>query len=311
MKPNPRLLKVSERWKSDSPPPDTDTTPDGILALIRGGESDTVEFKTRLPPEEIVARNLVAFANTRGGILIIGVGDKGEIIGVPDPEIGRTMERLTAITKKLLPYPVEVGVVAAQGKSLVFAALPPAPSEVGPITTSRGQYFARQGAAAVFGNLDLAWFQDNPPVVPEERKRMKTFVAMAFREEQEPALVDYFGAMQRAVGATGLPIELVRMDLQEGDYEISQAIMDRIDEANILIADFTLNSRNVYFELGYARGRKCRVIQTARKGTQLEFDIRNWRTVFYRNATELEQKLTPALKEAYAVVQKTGGPTTP
>jgi hypothetical protein len=49
------------------------------------------------------------------------------------------------------------------------------------------------------------------------------------------------------------------------------------------------------FEIGYARGKGLRIIQSARKGTELEFDIRNWRTLFYRNATELEEKLIPEL----------------
>ena len=67
--------------------------------------------------------------------------------------------------------------------------------------------------------------------------------------------MDYFGAMRRAVTRTGLPIELKRVDLMEGDYEISQRLMDAIREADVLLADFTLSSANVYFELGYARGQ--------------------------------------------------------
>jgi len=310
MNPDPRFLKAAERWKRDRPPADVDTTREGILALVREGESETVEFKTRLPSDEILAQNLVAFANTRGGVLIIGVGDGGEVIGVAEADVGSTMERLGTVASRLLPYPVQVGTVEIDGRSIVFAALRPAPPEVGPVTTSRGQYFARQGTAAVFGDLDYAWFQKQPPSMPASKRRVQAFVAMSFREEEEPALVDYFAAMQRAVTATGLPIDLVRMDLEEGDYEISQKIVDRIEEADIVIADFTLNSSNVYFELGYARGCRCRVIQTARKGTQLEFDIRNWRTVFYRNATELERKLAPALTEAYASVEGSGGPAT-
>lgn len=74
--------------------------------------------------------------------------------------------------------------------------------------------------------------------------------------------------------------------------------MDQVDTADIVIADFTLNSRNVYFELGYARGKAKRVIQSAKKGTDLEFDVRNWRTLIYRNATELEEKLAPELEQA-------------
>ena len=75
--------------------------------------------------------------------------------------------------------------------------------------------------------------------------------------------------------------------------------MNRIDKSQIVLADFTLNSRNVYFELGYARGQRKRVLQTARKDTTLEFDTHHWRTLFYRNATELEQKLVLAFSKAY------------
>lgn len=128
------------------------------------------------------------------------------------------------------------------------------------------------------------------------------FVAMSFRDEEEPALVDYFRAMERAAARTNLPITMRRIDLVEGDYEISQRLMDETDAAEIVIADFTLSSRNVYFELGYARGRHKRIIQTARKGENLEFDVRNWRTTFYRNATELEDRFVAELMAAYADV---------
>lgn len=123
---------------------------------------------------------------------------------------------------------------------------------------------------------------------------------MSFREELEPALVDYFHAIGRAVALTALPIKIRRMDLAEGDYEISQQLMNEIDSADIVLADFTLSPANVYFEIGYARGQGKRVLQTARRGTDLEFDVRNWRTTFYRNATELEQKLVPELEKAYS-----------
>ena len=126
------------------------------------------------------------------------------------------------------------------------------------------------------------------------------FVAMSLRVEEEPALVDYFAAISRAVATTGLPMSVERIDLQEGDYEISQEIMNRISEADIVLADFTLSPLNVYFELGFARGCGRTIIQTARRDTSLEFDVRNWRTLFYRNATELEEKLVPELRRAYS-----------
>jgi nucleoside 2-deoxyribosyltransferase len=124
--------------------------------------------------------------------------------------------------------------------------------------------------------------------------KIRIFVAMSFRTEEEPSLVDYYKAMDRAAQRSTTPLELIRMDLVEGDYEISQKIMDEIDISDAVLADFTLGPSNVYFELGYARSKKKPIIQTARKGTGLEFDVRNWRTLLYKNSTELEEILVPA-----------------
>jgi len=281
-----------------------DSTPEGIARVIADGESQTTEFKSRLPPGHVVASVLAAFANTKGGILLIGVGDKGEILGLSDDEVRNVINRLQRIAASLLPWSMNVGVVEIDGKNIVYAIVDKAPAYYYPITTSTGMLYQRDLAKVVevpaADFLDLEIRAKISSVQPD--KEAVAFVAMSFREEEEPALVDYFRAMERAVRATELPIKLVRVDLVDGDYEISQRIMEEIDKADIVIADFTLNSSNVYFELGYARGKNRRIIQIARKGTHLEFDIRNWRTVFYRNATELEEKLGPELKAAYASI---------
>jgi hypothetical protein len=78
--------------------------------------------------------------------------------------------------------------------------------------------------------------------------------------------------------------------------------MDEMDRSDAVIVDFTLSPRNVYFEVGYARGLKKRIIQTARKDTLLEFDVRSWRTHIYSNATQLKEMLVPALQEMYGEV---------
>jgi hypothetical protein len=67
----------------------------------------------------------------------------------------------------------------------------------------------------------------------EPSRKVRAFVAMSFRTEEHAALVDYFEAMKRATKATGLPIDLIRIDLLEGDYEISQKIMDEIDKTEL------------------------------------------------------------------------------
>lgn len=309
MSPIPRFLKTAERWMNKNAPGERE--PHWILPIIRGGESETVEFKTNLPSGDLVAKVLAAFANTNGGILILGVGDKGEVLGLSDNSAETAIDRLNHITSSLFPYSIDIGYVEISGKILVFAKVPAAPKEFAPITTSRGEYYQRCADSTVSAKLEDAWLDKRSIPSKNGQRQVQIFVAMSFRDEEEPALVDYFKAMEKAAVSTALPITLTRIDLEEGDYEISQKIMEKIDDCEILIADFTLSSRNVYFELGYARGRGCRVIQTARTGTNLEFDTRNWRTQFYRNATELEEKLAPALKAAYADAINSKGQQSP
>lgn len=67
-----------------------------ILSVIREGESDRVEFKSSLrydyhqnginkDLEEVIVKTIAGFMNTNGGELLIGVDDKGNILGLePD-----------------------------------------------------------------------------------------------------------------------------------------------------------------------------------------------------------------------------------
>ena len=275
-----------------------------VKKYIAEGESDRVEFKAKLASDASIAKVLSAFANTEGGVLLIGVASDSEIVGVPDDEVNQTIHRLSQIIDPMLPLPARIGAVDMEGKKVVYAVIDKVPVFYGPVYTSSGQVFVRQySSSSAAASTDFYEPDVRERILTVRPKReVKAFVAMSFRIEEEPHLEDYYGAMERAVDQTGLPIRLVRVDLVEGDYEISQEIMNQIDEAEILIADFTLNSPNVYFELGYGRAGGKRVIQTARKGTALEFDIRNWRTHFYRNATELEKKLIPEVQLAYSDV---------
>ena len=50
--------------------------------LIKNGENLTVEFKQRFSTFEKIAKEIIAFANTRGGIIIFGVNDNKTICGV-------------------------------------------------------------------------------------------------------------------------------------------------------------------------------------------------------------------------------------
>jgi predicted HTH transcriptional regulator len=53
-----------------------------IQRMIALGESDTLDFKQTISDASKIARTIVAFANNRGGTLLIGVRDNGTICGI-------------------------------------------------------------------------------------------------------------------------------------------------------------------------------------------------------------------------------------
>src|SRR5262245_46673150 len=95
-------------------------TTDRLYELIRGGESDKVEFKAFVPTEDAVAKVLVAFANTNGGTLIIGVKDDATIVGVPEDQIKPTVEALRRMCSSLFRWSVAVGPVTIGDRKVVY-----------------------------------------------------------------------------------------------------------------------------------------------------------------------------------------------
>src|SRR5258705_6633213 len=57
-----------------------------LLRLIRGGEDTFLELKVKLSNSEKIAQEIVALANTGGGVMVFGVNDQLRIEGVEDPE---------------------------------------------------------------------------------------------------------------------------------------------------------------------------------------------------------------------------------
>ncbi|KIO77748.1 ATPase AAA [Pedobacter lusitanus] len=62
-----------------------------IRKLILQGEGTTLDFKKTINNYEKIAKSLVAFANNKGGQLLIGVADDGSIKGVKSEEEERYM----------------------------------------------------------------------------------------------------------------------------------------------------------------------------------------------------------------------------
>lgn len=282
-------------------------SPEAIKTILNSGPTATAEFRLTLPSDPELGAILGSFANTSGGTLVLGATQSGEPIGLSDEQVEHYQDRLYRIGESLLPGGFTVSHCEISFNRLVFIVIDRVDQAYGPVMTSRGEVYIRDHSAVInVGSAATSYralHEKEPISAPFFDKPLTTFVAMSFHDEEEPSLVDYYQAIKRAAVKSVFKVDLRRVDLIEGDYEISQHIMDEIDLADLVIADFTLNPVNVYFELGYARAQEKAIIQTARKGTLLGFDIRNFRTLFYRNATELEAKLVPELNAVFATIK--------
>lgn len=56
-----------------------------IKSLIQKPESETLEYRKTLVQELRTAKSLSAFANTKGGYLVVGIDDNGSPVGISDP----------------------------------------------------------------------------------------------------------------------------------------------------------------------------------------------------------------------------------
>jgi len=65
---------------------------------IRNGEGKTIDFKVEIPNSNTLAKTIIAFSNTAGGKLIIGVDNQGEIIGLePNVNIFELKDKVASI----------------------------------------------------------------------------------------------------------------------------------------------------------------------------------------------------------------------
>ncbi|MCI4667408.1 MAG: putative DNA binding domain-containing protein [Bacteroidia bacterium] len=76
---------------------------------VRRGEGSYLEFKRKARHPDKIAREMLAFANTRGGLLLIGVDDNTEVYGVkfPDEDIFAIQQFLDKYTYPKISFEIE------------------------------------------------------------------------------------------------------------------------------------------------------------------------------------------------------------
>lgn len=95
-----------------------------LLDLIEEGENIQCEFKRKFSTPEKIAREMIAFANTKGGIVLFGVDDDKSIVGVESEK--ETAELVIDVAKNFCEPSLDVilDYKEVDGKEIVIASIP-------------------------------------------------------------------------------------------------------------------------------------------------------------------------------------------
>ncbi len=107
---------------------------------IASGEGERIEFKRGVPPIKDLAEDVVCLANARGGRILLGVGDRGEIVGCRDYDAFALKNGIFRATNP--PITVEIEEVPTERGAVLVVLVPDSP--VLHCTTS-GKYLRRVG----------------------------------------------------------------------------------------------------------------------------------------------------------------------
>jgi predicted HTH transcriptional regulator len=95
-----------------------------LLELIEEGENLQCEFKRHFTTPEKIAREMIAFANTKGGYIIFGVDDDKTVVGVDSEKSESEMIKDAAENYCEPPLNYSIDFIEVYGKELVVASIP-------------------------------------------------------------------------------------------------------------------------------------------------------------------------------------------
>ena len=116
-----------------------------LIEKISLGEDATIEFKRALPHRNSLADEIAAFANARGGVILIGIDDDGEVVGIDRQELNRAEKMVVEICQDSIDPTVLIFTekLRIDDKNLLKIEVP---KSLFVHKTSNG-YFVRQGSS--------------------------------------------------------------------------------------------------------------------------------------------------------------------
>jgi hypothetical protein len=133
-------------------------------------------------------------------------------------------------------------------------------------------------------------------------------VVMSYADR--PELKDVYGTFGRICTEFGYMCE--RVTEMNAGSRILPDILERIRRAAFTIVDLTDLRPNVFYELGYADGLGRKVIVTAKRGTELPFDVKDIPTILWEGQEDLGEDLRSRIRSVVkSAVPDAGPPISP
>ncbi|GFP34785.1 hypothetical protein HKBW3S43_00577 [Candidatus Hakubella thermalkaliphila] len=164
-----------------------------VAELVSQGEGPNVEFKEKYSSR--LLETLVAFVNTAGGHILVGVDNRGRIKGLFDPKA--TAESILSACREAISPAVQptVDIVSLEGKALVLVSV----ERTGRMYVKGGTVFIRHGRQtrrATAEEIRYLTLEESPEVFERQPVR-----EASLRDLDEEALRVYFE--ERAPGVEG------------------------------------------------------------------------------------------------------------
>ena len=118
-----------------------------LLDIIAKGENSTVQFKERVNDAYSAATEMVAFSNSQGGLIIVGVNDKtGALNGLSFDEIQTTNQLLVNAASNNVKSPITIFTeqVSINEQTLIVVRIKEGPNK--PYRDNKGIIWAKNGS---------------------------------------------------------------------------------------------------------------------------------------------------------------------
>ena len=116
-----------------------------LTEKIHLGEDSTIELKRKLSRKESLSNEIAAFANAKGGVILIGVDDNGDIVGIEPERLNQSEKMVIEICRDSIEPPVNIFTekLIVDGKNILKIEVPHSFF----VHKSANGYFIRQGSS--------------------------------------------------------------------------------------------------------------------------------------------------------------------